>query len=497
MTPYLDSAPVPHHIAGRRMDVGPMQPVRNPATGQVVRWVHVAEGPQIVQALASATAAQPEWASVSAEHRAHVLRRFAQRVEAERERVAAMITAEQGKTYAEALEEVQRGLACVDYACGAPALLAGEHHAQAGAGVDHWTQPEALGVVLGVAPFNEPFAVPLWMAPLALACGNAFVLKPSPQTPSVSVWMAEALLSAGLPPGLFQVLHGGAEVVNGLLHHPDVAALSVVGSTEVARALYAKASELGKRVQALGGAKNHLVVMPDADLDAVCDALLGAAYGAAGARSMGVSVVVPVGKAGDMLMPRLAERVRALRLGDGMHEDVDLGPVISAEAKERIEALIRSGELDGAHLVVDGRRRAVSGPPSGFFVGATLFDHVQPWMRIYQEEILGPVLVGLRVRTVEAALDLIHSHPAAHAVSLFTRDGGVAHQFKQSVQAGMVGVNVSTPSPMAWVGVGGWKASLFGGLHAGGPDGLRFYTRRKAVLQRWGLVQARPHSLAT
>lgn len=467
------------------MELGSLLPVRDPAIGQVVRWVHEAEGPQIVQALASAVTAQAAWAATPPAQRAQVLRRFATLVAQDRDRIAAMLTAEQGKTAPEALAEVQRGLSFVDYACGIPALLGGEYHAQVAEGVDHWTQSQALGVVLGVAPFNDAFAVPLWMAPLALACGNAFVLKPSPLTPSVSIWMAEAWLRAGLPPALFQVLQGGPSVVNGLLQHPDVVALSAVGSTEVARALYAKAAELGKRVQALGGAKNHLVVMPDADMEAVCDALLEAAYGAAGALDLGVSVVVPVGGAGDALMPRLTERVRRLRVGNGLHDGVQVGPLISAEAKERVVHLIRSGELDGAQLLVDGRGCQVAGHPNGFFVGATLFDHVQPWMRVYQEEILGPVLVGLRVRTLDAALELVHSHPAAHAVSLFTRDGGVARRFTQVVQAGMVGVNVPMPAPMAWVGVGGWKASLYGGLHAGGPDGLRFFTQRKAVMQRW------------
>jgi malonate-semialdehyde dehydrogenase (acetylating)/methylmalonate-semialdehyde dehydrogenase len=485
-TPYTDSAPIPHHIAGRRLELGPVTPVHNPATGQVARWVHEAEGPQIVQAVASAKAAQPAWGAMPAQQRARVLMRFLQQAQSQRELLASMITAEHGKTFDDALGEVQRGLDIVEYACGAPNLLMGQHSAQAATGLDHWTIPQPLGITVGVTPFNFPFMVPMWMAPMALACGNAFILKPSPLDPSPGIWMAEALLAAGLPPGVFQVLHGGAEVVNGLLHHPDVAALSFVGSTAVARDLYAKGGSLGKRVQALGGAKNHLVVMPDADMDAAVEALVGAAYGSAGERCMAISVAVLVGKAPEVLLPKLTERVRALRMGAGHQDGVEMGPVISAAAKARIEDLIDSGEKDGAKLLVDGRGRQVAGHLNGFFLGGTLFDQVQPWMRIYQEEIFGPVLVCLHVPDLGAALELIHSHPYANGVSLFTRDGGAAREFTQAVQVGMVGINVPIPVPMAWMGFGGWKASLFGELHAYGPDAVRFYTRRKAVMQRWG-----------
>jgi len=488
MSLYCDPATVPHHIAGRRLEIGPLANVHNPANGALIRQLHQAEGPQIVQALESARLAQQRWEALPPAERGRVLQRFVQIVTAQQQELAALIVAEQGKTLAEALDELRRGLEMVEYAAAAPELLSGRHSAQGNDGLDQWTIPQALGVTVGVTPFNAPFLIPMWMAPLALACGNAFILKPSPLAPSCAVWVAEALLAAGLPPGVFQVLQGGAEVVQGLLHHPDVAALSFVGSSSVARHLYAKGGELGKRVQALGGAKNHLVLMPDlgpAELDAACSAIVDAAYGLAGQRCMAVAALVLVGSAGDAMLPRLIERVRALRVGPGTKPGVDMGPVISLEAKQRIEALIRSGELDGAKLVVDGRGLQVAGHLNGYYLGGTLFDHVQPWMRIYQEEIFGPVLVALRVRDLDSAMELVHAHPCAQAVSLFTRDGGVARRFTQTVQAGMVGVNVALPLPQAWIGAGGWRTSLYGDLQAYGPEAVRFYTRRKAVMQRW------------
>jgi malonate-semialdehyde dehydrogenase (acetylating)/methylmalonate-semialdehyde dehydrogenase len=488
MQPYNDSSHAPHHIGGRRLELGPLADVFNPATGALIRQVHQAEGPQIVQAVESARLAQQGWEALPAAERGRVLLRFVQIVSAQREELIALIVTEQGKTLAEAEDELRRGLEMVDYAAGAPELLSGRHSAQSGEGPDQWTIPQALGVTVGVTPFNAPFLIPMWMAPLSLACGNAFILKPSPLAPSSAVWVAEALLAAGLPPGVFQVLQGDAPVVQGLLHHPDVAALSFVGSSSVARSLYAKGGEIGKRVQAMGGAKNHLVVMPDlgpAELDAACSAIVDAAYGLAGQRCMAVSVLVLVGAAGDALMPRLSERVRALRVGPPGKVGTELGPVSSRAAKARIEALIHSGELDGAKLVVDGRGQQIAGHLNGYYLGGTLFDHVQPWMRIYQEEIFGPVLVVLRVRNLDCAIELIHSHPSAQSVSLYTRDGGVARRFTQTVQAGMVGINVALPLPRAWIGAGGWKGSLYGDLQAYGPEAVRFYTRRKAVMQAW------------
>jgi malonate-semialdehyde dehydrogenase (acetylating)/methylmalonate-semialdehyde dehydrogenase len=485
MQSLSDSATVPHHIAGRRQELGPLAAVHNPANGARLREVHQAEGPQIVGAVESAQLAQADWARQPPAERARVLQRFAQLIGAQREELAALIVAEQGKTQAEALDELRRGLEFIEYACAAPELLGGRHSAQAAPDLDQWTLPQPLGVTVGVTPFNAPFLVPMWMAPLALACGNAFILKPSPLTPSTSVWLAETLLAAGLPPGVFQVLQGGPEVVQGLLVHPQVAALSFVGRSKAARQLYAQGGELGKRVQALGGAKNHAVVMPDADLDATASALIEAAYGMAGQRCMAISVLLLVGSAGDALIARLAERLRGLRVGPGHKPGVDMGPLISRAAKEQVETLIRSGELDGAKLVADGRGLQVAGHLNGYYLGPTLFDQVQPWMRIYQEEIFGPVLVALRVRNLDSALALVGEHPAAQGVALFTRDGGLARRFTQQVESGMVGINVALPQPMAWLGAGGWKGSQFGALQAYGPDGVRFYTRRKAVMERW------------
>jgi len=340
-------------------------------------------------------------------------------------------------------------------------------------------------VVAGITPFNFPFMVPMWMAPLALACGNSFILKPSERDPSPSLFMAELWREAGLPDGVFNVLQGDKLVVDALLTHPDVRALSFVGSTPIARHIYETGARHGKRVQALGGAKNHLVVMPDADLDQALDALIGAAYGSAGERCMAISVAVLVGDVGERLVPRLAERVRQLRIGDGMDAASEMGPIVTREARDRIEACIAAGVAEGAQLVVDGRGHRVAGREAGFFTGGTLFDHVKPGMRLHEEEIFGPVLACMRVPDLDAALDLINRHPYGNGVSCYTRDGGVAREFSRRVQVGMVGINVPIPVPMAWQGFGGWKQSLFGDMHAYGEEGVRFYTRQKSVMQRW------------
>lgn len=492
MQPLPDRAPVPHHIAGRRQALGPLAPVHNPATGAAIRQVHMAEAAQLLAAVDSARLAQRDWARETPAARAQVLRRWAQQLEAEQDALAALIVAEQGKTRAEALDELQRGLEFIEHAGNAGELLGGRHSALAAPDLDQWTLPQPLGVTAGVTPFNAPFLVPMGMAPLALACGNAFILKPSPLTPSVSVWLAESLLAAGLPPGVFQVLQGGPEVAQGLLAHPQVAALSFVGRSASAQQVGAQGGQQGKRVQALGGAKNHAVVMPDADLDAAADALVAAAFGMAGQRCRAVSALLLVGSAGEALIERLADRLRRLRVGPGHQPGVDMGPVISSVAKARIEALIRSGELDGAKLVVDGRGLQVAGHLNGHFLGPTLFDQVQPWMQVYQEEIFGPVLVALRVRDLDSALDLVAEHPAAQGVSLFTRDGGLARRFTQEVDSGSIGINVALPAPMAWWGAGSWRGHALGGLQAASPEGVGFYTRRKAVAARW--VPARPAS---
>jgi len=366
-----------------------------------------------------------------------------------------------------------------------PQLLKGDHTDQVSTGIDNWTLRQPLGVVAGITPFNFPCMVPCWMFPLALACGNAFILKPSERDPSPSIFMAELLRQAGLPDGVFSVVQGDKVAVDALLAHPDVMALSFVGSTSIASYVYQTGARHGKRVQALGGAKNHMVVMPDADIEQAVDALIGSAYGSAGERCMAISVAVLVGDVGERLLPKLAARVRALKVKDGMELDAEMGPVITREALERIETYVGIGVEEGAALVVDGRQHRVAGFEQGFFTGGTLFDHVLPSMRIYREEIFGPVLVCLRVPDMVAALKLVNEHEYGNGVACFTSDGGVAREFARRVQVGMVGINVPIPVPMAWHGFGGWKRSLFGDMHAYGEEGVRFYTKQKSVMQRW------------
>ncbi|MDE2614846.1 MAG: CoA-acylating methylmalonate-semialdehyde dehydrogenase, partial [Burkholderiales bacterium] len=377
------------------------------------------------------------------------------------------------------------GIEIVEFACGAPQLLKGDYTDQASTGIDNWTLRQPLGVVAGITPFNFPCMVPMWMFPVALACGNAFILKPSERDPSASLAMAELLKEAGLPDGVFNVVQGDKAAVDALLAHPDVKAVSFVGSTPIAQHIYETGAANGKRVQALGGAKNHMVVMPDADLDQAVDALVGSAYGSAGERCMAISVAVLVGDVGDRIVPLLAARARALKIGNGMQSDVEMGPVVTREARQRIEQYIALGVEEGARLVVDGRGHVVEGCEQGFFTGGTLFDHVTPAMRIYREEIFGPVLVCLRARDFAEALALVDAHEFGNGVACFTGDGGVAREFARRVQAGMVGINVPIPVPMAWHGFGGWKRSLFGDMHAYGEEGVRFYTRQKSVMQRW------------
>ncbi len=401
-----------------------------------------------------------------------------------------MITAEHGKVFDDAQGEVTRGIEIVEFACGAPQLLKSDYTDQVSTGIDNWTLRQPLGVAAGITPFNFPCMVPCWMFPLALACGNAFVLKPSERDPSPSLLMAALLQQAGLPDGVFNVVQGDKAVVDALLAHPDVQALSFVGSTAVAQHIYETGARHGKRVQALGGAKNHLVVMPDADLAQAVDALVGAAYGSAGERCMAISVAVLVGEVGDRLVPRLAERVRALRIDAGTVPGTEMGPIVTRQALERIEACVAAGVREGATLVVDGRGLRVPGREGGFFMGGTLFDHVTPAMRLWREEIFGPVLSCVRVPDLNAALQLVADHEYGNGVAVYTRDGRTAREFARRVQAGMVGVNVPIPVPMAWHGFGGWKKSLFGDLHAYGPEGVRFYTRQKSVMQRWPAAAA-------
>ena len=470
----------PHRGSGQRT-----QTVWNPTTGKAARQVLLASVEDVAQAVASARAAQPAWGDMPPIRRARVLHNFLNLVNEHKDSLAAMITAEHGKVFTDAQGEVSRAIDIIEFACGVPQLLKGDHTDQVSTGIDNWTLRQPLGVVAGITPFNFPCMVPCWMFPLALACGNAFILKPSERDPSPSIFMAELLRRAGLPDGVFNVVQGDKVAVDALLAHPDVMALSFVGSTSIASYVYQTGARHGKRVQALGGAKNHMVVMPDADIEQAVDALIGSAYGSAGERCMAISVAVLVGDVGERLLPKLAARVRALKVKDGMELDAEMGPVITREALERIETYVGIGVEEGAALVVDGRQHRVAGFEQGFFTGGTLFDHVLPSMRIYREEIFGPVLVCLRVPDMVAALKLVNEHEYGNGVACFTSDGGVAREFARRVQVGMVGINVPIPVPMAWHGFGGWKRSLFGDMHAYGEEGVRFYTKQKSVMQRW------------
>jgi malonate-semialdehyde dehydrogenase (acetylating)/methylmalonate-semialdehyde dehydrogenase len=459
--------------------------VYNPALGEPCARVLLASGDDVNAAVAAASAAFPAWAATPPLARARVLFNYLQLCQRHTDEFAAMVVREHGKTFADAKGEVARGIEVVEFAVGIPQLLKGEFTDQIARGIDAWSMRQPLGVVAGITPFNFPVMVPMWMFPVAIACGNTFVLKPSERDPSPSLLHARLLKEAGLPDGVFNVVQGDKAAVDALLDHPDIQAVSFVGSTPIAEYIYARGSASGKRVQALGGAKNHMVVMPDADMDMAVDALIGAAYGSAGERCMAISVAVAVGDAGDALVARLAERTRALKIADGMTDGAEMGPVVTLAAKQRIEKLIGEGVEQGATLVVDGRGFKVPGRDNGFFVGGTLFDHVQPSMSIYREEIFGPVLCVVRMPDVGSALELINRNEYGNGVAVFTRDGGVAREFVRMVAVGMVGVNVPLPVPMAFSSFGGWKKSLFGDHHAYGPEGVRFYTRHKAVMQRW------------
>jgi malonate-semialdehyde dehydrogenase (acetylating) / methylmalonate-semialdehyde dehydrogenase len=487
MHTFTNASAVVHWVAGAAYrGVGSRsQSVWNPASGTVARQVVLADEADVNVAVAAAVAAQPAWGDMPAIRRARVLNNFLALLNQHRDTLAAMITAEHGKVFADAQGEVSRGIEIVEFACGIPQLLKGDYSEQVVTGIDNWTLRQPLGVVAGITPFNFPCMVPCWMFPLALATGNAFILKPSERAPSAALLMATLLKQAGLPDGLFNVVQGDKLAVDTLLAHLDVKAVSFVGSTPIARHVYETSARFGKRVQALGGAKNHLVVMPDADLEQAVDALIGGAYGSAGERCMAISVAVLVGDVADKIMPRLAAHTRAIKIGDGMQPGMEMGPIITLEARDRIEQCIGIGVAEGATLVVDGRGCRVADCEAGFFTGGTLFDHVQPAMRIYQDEIFGPVLACVRVPDMAAALQLINTHAFGNGVACFTSDGGVAREFARRVQVGMVGINVPIPVPMAWHSFGGWKQSLFGDMHVYGEEGVRFYTRQKSVLQRW------------
>ena len=482
---FVNGAPVASS-SGRR------QPVYNPATGAVARQVALGSVAEVNAAVAAAQAAFPAWADTPPIRRARVMIKFLELLNQQRDTLAAMITAEHGKVFTDAQGEVSRGIDIVEFACGVPQLLKGDFTDQVSTGIDNWTLRQPLGVVAGITPFNFPVMVPMWMFPVAIACGNCFILKPSERDPSASVFMAELLKQAGLPDGVFNVVQGDKVAVDALLTHPDVKALSFVGSTPIAQYIYETGAHHGKRVQALGGAKNHMVVMPDADIEQAVDALIGAGYGSAGERCMAISVAVLVGDVADKIIPKLAARAKALVVKNGMELDAEMGPIVTRQALERIEGYIDIGVQEGASLVVDGRVDSHTGKPfkvagheQGFFTGGTLFDHVTPAMRIYKEEIFGPVLACVRVHDLKASVDLINAHEFGNGVALFTSDGNTAREFSRRIQVGMVGINVPIPVPMAWHGFGGWKRSMFGDMHAYGEEGVRFYTKQKSVMQRW------------
>jgi malonate-semialdehyde dehydrogenase (acetylating)/methylmalonate-semialdehyde dehydrogenase len=476
---------ISHWIDGavRTGTSGRTGPVYNPATGLQTGEVDLASTEEVATAVASAKAAAKEWRSSSLSRRSAVLFAFRELLHNGAEELAKIVTAEHGKVHADALGEVARALENVEFACGVPDLLKGGYSEQASTGVDVYSIRQPLGVVAGITPFNFPAMVPLWMAANAIACGNAFVLKPSEKDPSASLWLAEAWKKAGLPDGVFSVVHGDKEAVDALLIHPDVAAVSFVGSTPIARYIYETGTSHGKRVQALGGAKNHMLVLPDADIDLAADAAVSAAYGAAGERCMAISVAVAVGDAGDRLVDAIAARLPKLRIGDGADPDTDMGPLITGEHRDKVAGYIAAGEKSGAHVVVDGREQDV--PSEGFFLGTTLLDHVEPQMSVYTDEIFGPVLSVVRTDTYDQALELINSNQFANGTAIFTRDGGAARQFQFDVEVGMVGVNVPIPVPVAYYSFGGWKDSLFGDTHMYGPEGINFYTRGKVVTSRW------------
>jgi malonate-semialdehyde dehydrogenase (acetylating)/methylmalonate-semialdehyde dehydrogenase len=459
--------------------------VTDPATGEVVVRVPFATAADVDRAVQAATAAAREWGRASLTKRAQVMFRFRELVATHTDELAALITREHGKVLSDARGEVTRGLEVVEFACGLGHLLKGENTPQVSSGVDSHSMRMPLGVVAGITPFNFPVMVPLWMAPVAVACGNAFILKPSEQDPSPSIRLAELWADAGLPEGVFSVVHGDREAVDSILTHPGIVAVSFVGSTPVARHIYETGTANGKRVQALGGAKNHAVILPDADLDLAADGLVSAAYGSAGQRCMAVSVAVTVGDVAEPLLQKIRERIERLDIGPGTDPQSDMGPLVSQQHYEKVTGLVDSGVEEGAELAVDGRDVVVEGHADGYFLGPCVFDRVKPGMRIYDEEIFGPVLVVVRTESYPEALELVNANPYGNGAAIFTCDGGAARLFEQQATAGMIGVNVPIPVPMAYHSFGGWKGSLFGDLHMHGPDGVRFYTRGKVVTTRW------------
>ncbi len=484
---HLSATEIGHYVNGQLVAGGSTRfgDVYNPASGAHTKKVALANEGEVANAVAAAKAAFPAWADTPPIRRARVIFKFLELMNANKDVLAAAITAEHGKVFTDAQGEVSRAIDVVEFACGIPQLLKGDYTDQVSTGIDNWTMRQPLGVVAGITPFNFPTMVPAWMFPVAIACGNTFILKPSPTDPTPSLMMADLWKRAGLPDGVFNVVQGDKVAVDALLSHPDVKAISFVGSTPIANYIYETGAHHGKRVQALGGAKNHMVVMPDADIDQVVDALIGSAYGSAGERCMAISVAVLVGDAADKVMPKLIERTKNLVIKNGMELDAEMGPIVTKTALDRITGYIEDGVKSGAKLLVDGRGFKAKGFENGFWLGGTLFDHVTPEMRIYKEEIFGPVLSCVRVKDFASAVDLINAHEFGNGVSCFTRDGNVAREFSRRIEVGMVGINVPIPVPMAWHGFGGWKRSLFGDMHAYGEEGVRFYTKQKSIMQRW------------
>lgn len=479
---------IPHYIGGRRLNPAKSRtaPVFSPATGRQTGEVVLASAIDVRETVAAASAAAPGWAATTPLRRARVLNRFLRILEDRTDELATVISAEHGKVFSDAKGEILRGMEVVEFATAAPQLLKGEVTENVGTRVDSHSLRQPLGVVAGITPFNFPAMVPMWMFPVALACGNTFILKPSERDPSASLLIADWLTEAGLPEGVFNVVHGDKEAVDALLTDPDVQAISFVGSTPIARYIYETAARAGKRCQALGGAKNHMIIMPDADMDQAVDALMGAAYGSAGERCMAISVAVPVGETtAEALIAKLAPRVRDLKIGPGTDPEAEMGPLVTRQHLEKVRGYVDLGVAEGAKVVVDGRDFRRQGYEDGFFIGGTLFDHVTPNMRIYKEEIFGPVLSVVRAPDYKIAASIINAHEFGNGTAIFTRDGDAAREFAHDIRVGMVGINVPIPVPMAFHSFGGWKASLFGDHHMHGPEGVRFYTRLKTITSRW------------
>ena len=478
---------ISHWVDGKAVagTSGRQSDVFNPATGEVQAQVPLASTAEVDAAVKTAAAAFEEWSQTPPLRRARVMFKLREILERDSKKLAAVITAEHGKVLSDSEGEITRGMEVVEFAAGIPHLLKGEMTEQVGGGIDSYSTRQPLGVCAGITPFNFPVMVPMWMFPVALACGNCFILKPSERDPSAGFMMAEMLKEAGLPDGVFNVVHGDKEAVDALLHNPDIAAVSFVGSTPIAEYVYQTGTATNKRVQALGGAKNHLVVMPDANLEQATDALMGAAYGSAGERCMAISVAVAVGGVGDALMEKLEPRVRALKVGPGTDPESEMGPLVTAQHKTKVEGYVDTGVAEGAKLVVDGRGLTLQGYEDGYYTGGTLFDDVTPDMSIYKDEIFGPVLSVVRTDTYDEAAELVNSHEFGNGTSIYTSDGDAAREFANKIQIGMVGVNVPIPVPMAFHSFGGWKRSLFGDHHMHGPEGVRFYTRYKVTTARW------------